>query len=476
MQLRLVIASSAVVACTASSPTATTEPDSDGDGLSDFAELHKYGTDPAVADADERYDHAYSIVTTLEIVKPIDLAAMNDDYQDARLVWETEHTAVVEVRSFPLGTAGQAIGENPSWRIDNAANPAVRDFLAPGITADWDADLRRELIAALRADGIDPDRLTDKQLVTEVSAWLFSRDKFRYSDEFITYDVVVDAGKLAVNPRLRGHFDDEKAKHALASDAEALALGADGKAMFEARVHGDCTASAILQTTVLRALGIPTRIVLTIPLVDGNDPAQLRAIRNGLHHDHVRNQIYRGQPRDSWASHTFNEVFVGGRWVRLNYATLGQPPLDPGIGLAIHVNTMRDWGESAVAQRWGEYAEVDYDRAGAPFRLSSVNAYRSLALSDQLGAKAHIANPAEPCTEPAIWDLGFDLDRSTATHRIVGVRTGSAAARAGLRDGQELAGVSVWQGDADREATFWIRDRDGERAIKYLPRREVRTP
>ena len=51
MQLRLVIASSAVVACTASSPTATTEPDSDGDGLSDFAELHKYGTDPAVAES-----------------------------------------------------------------------------------------------------------------------------------------------------------------------------------------------------------------------------------------------------------------------------------------------------------------------------------------------------------------------------------------------------------------------------------------
>jgi hypothetical protein len=30
-----------------------------------------------------------------------------------------------------------------------------------------------------------------------------------------------------------------------------------------------------------------------------------------------------------WVSHTFDEVFVGGRWRRLNYDRLGQNVLDP---------------------------------------------------------------------------------------------------------------------------------------------------
>ena len=48
-----------------------------------------------------------------------------------------------------------------------------------------------------------------------------------------------------------------------------------GRAMFANRTHGSCTSSAVYLTTCLRALGIPTRMVLAIPMVDGNDQAQL---------------------------------------------------------------------------------------------------------------------------------------------------------------------------------------------------------
>lgn len=457
----------------ASSRTSTTSADSDGDGIPDFVEIHKYGTDPHVADATERYDHSYSIVSRLEIVKPVDVAAMNDDYQDARLVSETEHTAIVDVRTFPLGTAGQAIGENRSWRTDDAANPALRDFIAPGVTANWDTEMQRELVAALEADGIHPAHLSDRQLVEQVSAWLFRGKWFRYASDFVAYDVLFDGGRATINPKLRDHFDQEVHDGKLATDAAAIALGVYGKAMFEARVHGDCTASAILQTTVLRALGIPTRLVLTIPLVDGNDPAQLRQVHDNLHHDRVRNAIGHGQPRDSWASHTFNEVFIGDRWVRLNYATLGQAPIDRGMGLMIHVNTMRDWSESAVSRTWGEYAERDYDRDDASFKLSSVNPYRSLELHDEFGVAARVDNPPEPWTPPVVWDIGFDMQGSIASHRVIGVRSDSAAARAGLRDGQALTGWSVFGDDPDKEATFWIVADDIKREIKYLPRREL---
>jgi hypothetical protein len=46
----------------------------------------------------------------------------------------------------------------------------------------------------------------------------------------------------------------------------------------------------------------------------------------------------------------------------------------------------------------------------------------------------------------------------------------SAAARAGLRDGDELAGYSVYRGEPDREAVLHVK-RDGENTeIRFFPR------
>jgi len=42
-----------------------------------------------------------------------------------------------------------------------------------------------------------------------------------------------------------------------------------GEEMFANRTYGTCTSTAIYQTMVLRALGIPTRMILCIPLADG---------------------------------------------------------------------------------------------------------------------------------------------------------------------------------------------------------------
>jgi hypothetical protein len=187
----------------------------------------------------------------------------------------------------------------------------------------------------------------------------------------------------------------------------------------------------------------------------------------------MRNQIYRGVPRNTWASHTFNEVYVGGRWVRLNYARLGESPLELAkSGMMIHVNTMRDWSDSIVSKTWGEYAQRD----DGPFRLASSrpspNPYRTLALRDELGARADIANPHEPLEEidpDARFELGFDFERSRASKKIVGLRAGSAAARAGLREGQPLAGAA-FSGNPNEEATIRIREGDAEKVVTFFPR------
>ncbi|NIR10158.1 MAG: hypothetical protein GTN82_32460, partial [Candidatus Aminicenantes bacterium] len=65
--------------------------DTDGDGLSDFQEIHKYLTDPTKKDSDgdgvpdgdwnERREYSYSVRTILQFMPPFNRAALNDDFQ-----------------------------------------------------------------------------------------------------------------------------------------------------------------------------------------------------------------------------------------------------------------------------------------------------------------------------------------------------------------------------------------------------------
>ena len=74
-------------------------------------------------------------------------------------------------------------------------------------------------------------------------------------------------------------------------------------------------------------------------------------------------------------------------------------------------------------------------------------------------------------TRVAAFDVGFDLDRSMRDTVVRGVRAGSAAHRAGLRDGMRLRGWSVHHGDPGRPAEFAVIGGSGapDRWIRYLP-------
>lgn len=84
--------------------------------------------------------------------------------------------------------------------------------------------------------------------------------------------------------------------------------------------------------------------------------------------------------------------------------------------------------------------------------------------ADALGAAFRGEVQTLHCFEP-----GFDTQRSIEAQRISGLVGGSAAEKAGLREGDELVGYSVYH-DADREAELTVR-RNGElHTIRYLPR------
>ncbi len=90
-------------------------------------------------------------------------------------------------------------------------------------------------------------------------------------------------------------------------------------------------------------------MILCVPLADGSDTTQIEMIDKGLTHYQVRNEVFLGTLaiNDSFASHTFCEVFVGGRWRRLNYSKLGQNVLERNyLGMMIKVNSFNDLSEA----------------------------------------------------------------------------------------------------------------------------------
>ena len=317
---------------------------------------------------------------------PYNLAALNDDYQDVRVVAETKDFAELEVVIYPLNTCAGAITGNPNWRVEDSG---MREFLAPGVTTNWDAAMQEQLLVELRSSGIDPEKLTDKEVVEKVSRWMYSRARHR--NMFCTYYVHFPGGKASVFPGLEQAFEREKGSTDW-SVSEQFASELFGKEMFNRKIYGTCTSAAVAQATVLRAVGIPTRLIIAIPVADASDDEQLALVGKGITHHQVRGVTMTGLAAGgkSFTAHTFLEVFVGNRWRRLNYNTLGQNVLDSTyLGLMVHVHTFNDLSEAGLAATWG--ARYALGKREGEFRHS--NPYRAVALDDHFGRFAKVPNP-----------------------------------------------------------------------------------
>jgi beta-lactamase regulating signal transducer with metallopeptidase domain len=378
--------------------------DTDGDGLSDFQEVHKYLTDPMKKDSDgdgtpdgdwnERREYTYSVRTVLRYLPPFDAKGLNDDFQDARVLKQTSEHIEIEVIHYPLATGYDAVPENPDWRRDNARDARLAEYLAPGVTTNWDEQMRRDLSAALKADGIDVDTLTDKQVVERVSAWLLKRSR-SLDSVFTTYYVDFPQGNPRVYPGLEDAFRHEferDSRHYDWSIEQHFDHELLGKGMFYNKTHGSCTSTAVYLTTVLRAIGIPTRMILATPVVDASDRAEVLMVKNAITHNRVRLTMLAGLGRSShgWTNHTFNEVYVGNRWCRLDYSQLGCPAFGASrFGLQTHLYTFNDLSDVNFAPTWGwRYAKGERSNA-----FQHDNPYSAVEVSELFGPHGNIPNP-----------------------------------------------------------------------------------
>jgi hypothetical protein len=378
---------------------AVVDVDTDGDGLSDFDELHKYLTDPKSADSDgdgipdggwdERREFAYTIRSVVDVCPPVTKEFLCDDFQDARVLERAADHVRLEVVHYPFSTAQSDIPADPDWRAHVAARGDLQRWLVPGPTANFDRSMRDALTAALRKDGIDAATLDDRTLVESTSRWLLSHTSFE--DGFTTYTATFEDGRAVVLPELKEQADACVKKLGRTLD-EQWSRELFAKGMFERRVHGSCTSSAILWDGVFRALGIPTRIVLMIPVVDASDPLELGWLGTKLENHRVSALLRDAlPPSEAWNNHTFDEVFVGGRWRRLNYATLGQGILDRDyLGLMTHVATVADWADGEFAKSYGVRELL---HRGEKDAFGGANPYACVDLSDRFGVHGRIEKP-----------------------------------------------------------------------------------
>lgn len=322
----------------------------------------------------------YTLTTTLRLVQPYDVKAMNDEFQDATLLSEKDGVGTFKITYHLFHH--QEVTADPNWREDDAK---MAEYLRPRPAANWDPELQKQILADLKADGIDPNTMDDKTLVPKVASWALNR--CQHNDQFGAWMVDFKDGKPEVVPSLReafaAHEPSGMSDQAL-FDREIL-----GKGMYLNKTHADCTSSASYLTTVLRAIGIPTRIIVTVPAADGNDPAQVKMLGDAIRHNKTRKEVVAGVSGTGFSNHIFNEVFVGGKWVRLNYDELGQPIVDSTYeGLMTHVYTANDLSEIPFAETWGPR----YGMEAGP-KLSSINPYQLLSAADHVDDPAHFDNP-----------------------------------------------------------------------------------
>jgi len=370
------------------------DPDADRDGLSDFQELHKYFTDPKKADTDgdgvsdgdwdERREFSYSVRAVMHVMAPFDVAAMNDDYQDVRVLALEPDLIEFEVVVYPLNTVAEALEPDPGWR---KPGPEAKEALRPGVCCNWDKAMQAELERELAKNGVDLGALDDVEAAKKVAQWLMDRSQFE--DSFTTFAVEFDHGKPRVDPRQLASVNETLKKTGRTLE-EQWDRELFGKGMFATKIHGSCTSSAIYLSTGLRAAGIPARTIVCVPIVDANDEREVAWVETRITHQGVRAQLAKAVEalRGKWASHTFNEVLVGGRWRRLNYTKLGQNVLDgDSLGLMVHVNTYGDHSEAALAGWGNREAHPQHDAL-----FGGANPYSCISLSDRFGAHAQVAN------------------------------------------------------------------------------------
>ncbi len=276
--------------------------DTDGDGLDDYQEHCKYLTDPTRKDSDgdgildgnwlERREYTYTVRAICRIRPPVTVKGMNDLYQDARFLKKAgtpEDASIVEVLIFPFATP-HVVGRQ---RLQQPVPESLRDYVRPTVAMNFSPEMQK---AVRRLIGKTATRV---EAVEKILRWISSETTLVRANPHWDYFNIVN-NKISWHRRL-----------AKQEERRFLETTFYGESMFKRRVHGTCSSQAILTASMIRALGIPSRLIQTFPLMGRSEKdAEPLADRLRLR------DVAKGVQWPPGANHMYNEVFLNHRWIR----------------------------------------------------------------------------------------------------------------------------------------------------------------
>jgi predicted metalloprotease with PDZ domain len=119
---------------------------------------------------------------------------------------------------------------------------------------------------------------------------------------------------------------------------------------------------------------------------------------------------------------------------------------------------------------------------GAARKYIDADAIEQLRAYVELGKTIEVPTAAlGPCATVELddippFELGIDRDALVSRRVVSGVKPGSAAYQAGLRDGQQVIGTSIYMNDVSKPVKLTIRTEVGAKTIQYYPRGTSSSP
>ena len=396
--------------------------DYDNDGLLDYYEIYRNFTDPNNPDSDgdcildgdwnERNEFTYSYEQDIRLFRNYDLDFMSKHpYQEIMVYETTDEYADVTVRIYPFNILHNTVVGNPNWKKDNLK---LIGELRPGKINDWDKEMQEDLLADLLKHGINPEEMTDIEIVFEVINFfnnvynvseeferLFENLEFHMYDWYLVYD---EYGNYSINEKAlksrggnvyeeimneveeaRKRMSLEKGVHWTMEDI--LSLHGSAKKAYYEKLHGSCSGTSLYYANIFQALGIPARVMPIQTAYDStkhdDDVKKYHSIIDIQIDDLANRQVkeawnYMVHEDGSGSGHVTNQVFLGNRWVNIDIA--GNQKFNyPSIGefLVFHKESEYDYSDNL-----SEY--TDFWLGFIPSAPASFKMYKSLNFESAL--------------------------------------------------------------------------------------------
>lgn len=285
--------------------------DTDNDGLTDYFEHRKYLTNPIEKDSDddgisdsdweERKEYTYSITAIVELRPPFNVDHMNDFWQDARIIKELEDDVTrIEVVLYPK--AKEIISSGKYEPIDN-------EYTQPTFSKNYSEEMKKSIREGLK--GFDSEIDVAEKLLSFVTKSEYKgigealgtntdlplQFSFRFSD-----DGEIDYNSI---PKSSKYSKDELMERVFFANS-----------MYLNKTRGACSSTAVLRGGIIRAGGMQEKSIFTIPLIFSGFDDEVKI--------EVKSKYKKGFINDNLvADHVFNEVLIGGRWIRVDGDTVG---------------------------------------------------------------------------------------------------------------------------------------------------------